>query len=264
MVNLREALHRHGFSVDVVAYVRPSIPWIHSLFQQAVKMGRRDLNLPIHREFLNLKVRARTELLWDVFGRERVQVRQFAPELFPAGCVVRDFCEPLGWPVPPGLSWRVNERLNLPAVQALYAYNRFGGPVGDWGRPIPSGYGSLPDRLKALPGPPLAFHSQLLETWLTDLRRDDSWIQRELGLDLFPVPMPPDQEDSVMSDLELFRYAPETLDWLARESGTKVVRPSAGTIAAQRVAAQVELLRRQVAPSLIERGWSWLRGQGNG
>lgn len=264
LVNLREALHRHGFSVEVVAYVRPLVPWVQSLFQQAVKMGRRDLSLPRHREFRNLQVRERTLLMWEVFGRERVQVRFFAPDRFPERCVVRDFCEPLGWPVPEGLSWRSNETLKLPAVQLLYAFNRFAGPVGDWGRPIPRGYRALPDHLKSLPGPPLAFHSNLLESWLADLRPEDDWIQRELGMSLWPARLPPDDEHSLLSESELFRYDPVTLDWLACETGTKVVKPTSGEVAARQVAAQVEVLRRQVSNSLIERGWSWLRKQWSG
>lgn len=83
LIHLREALQRHHFAIQVIVYMRPRVSWIHSLFQQAVKMGGRDLNLPTHRGFRNLRVRNRLELFWDVFGRGQVQVRLFSPADFP-------------------------------------------------------------------------------------------------------------------------------------------------------------------------------------
>ncbi|MFN6107691.1 MAG: hypothetical protein ACK5EA_24995 [Planctomycetaceae bacterium] len=257
LINLREALHRHHFAIQVIVYVRPRVPWIHSLFQQAVKMGGRDLNLPTHRGFRNLRVRDRLELFWDVFGRGQVQVRLCSPADCPGGCLVRDFCESLGWHIPPEPAWRSNESLNLPTLQLLYAYNRFGRPVGDWNRPIPHGYGELPARMSDLPGPLFAFHSRLLQPWLDELQPDDEWLARELGLQLSPSPLPPDAEQSVLCDAEMFRYAPETLEWLARETGQPVIPTTTIEATGRRVAAQVEVLRSRIRGSWIARGQAW-------
>lgn len=262
LLGLREALLCRGFAVEVVAYVRPWIPWIHSLFQQYVRMGRRDLDLGSRRDMETLGVREQVSKFHDVFGRGNVEIRLFMPERFPDGCIVRDFCQRLGWSVDSGLSWHSNESLNLPALQLLYAYNRFSGKVGENGPPIPRRYGELPGRLAGLPGPAFRLHSRLLRPFLSRLQADDPWIEKEFGFTLSADRLPRDEEHSIASEGEMFRYAPETLDWLARETGERVLRPGEGETAARAVAAQVEILRSRLPGSwsgLVRDWWPGFR-----
>lgn len=259
LLRLRDAVQQRGFAIEIVAYVRPWIPWIHSLYQQYVRMGRRDLDLGSRREKETLSVRDQVSKFHDVFGRANVEIRLFAPERFPEGCIVRDFCQRLGWSVGRSLSWHANESLALPAIQLLYAYNRFSGKVGENGPPIPLRYGDLPTRLAGMPGPTFRLHSRLLRPYLSRLQADDPWIDQEFGFTLSTDRLPPDAEHSISSDAEMFRYAPETLEWLARQTGQRVVQPGEGETAARAVASQVEILRSQLTGTWFGRVRDWKR-----
>jgi len=222
-----------------------------------VRMGRRDLDLGSRRETETLSVRDQVSKFHDVFGRANVEIHLFARERFPDGCIVRDFCQRLGWSVGSRLSWHANESLALPAIQLLYAYNRFSGKVGENGPPMPRRYGDLPTRLAGLPGPTFRLHSRLLRPYLSRLQAHDPWIEQEFGFTLSADRLPPDTEHSISSDADMFRYAPATLEWLARQTGQRVVRGGEGETAARAVASQVEILRSQLTDAWSGRVRAW-------
>ena len=244
--NLRARLEAEGLEVRVIAYLRPWIPWVDSLFQEVVKGGRGQLVLGHKTEGRTLRVRERLSGLFEVFGRDRVAVSLFEPRTFPEGCVVRHFCGQIGLPAPAGRSWRSNEGLSLEGVRLRYAFNRFAGPEGEYARPKPPGIGRLLRRLQALDGPPVALHSSLTRPWLDALRADDAWIERELGFSLSdPVGPRADPENAVATEADLFRFPARTREWLAERVGRPVVRLADGEPAARGIAEQVDLLRRR-------------------
>lgn len=241
--SLRRRLAEEALDIRVIAYVRPWIPWGTSMFQEAVKGGRKLLVLGHSRDRDVFQVRERLQNLFDVFGRERVTVCLFDPGRFPDRCVVRDFCGRIGLPVSQAGSWNINEGLSLEALKLLFAFNRFSGPVGEWGPPRPPGMPRLLQRLQSLAGPGLELHSSFLRPWVAERETDNEWIEREVGLSLSSEAAGRDSEDAVATEADLFRYSEATRDWLARQVNARVVRLSEGPEAARAVAEQVDQLR---------------------
>lgn len=241
--NLLRRLEDEQLDIRVIAYLRPWVPWINSMFQEAVKGGRSRLVLGQSREGAILRVRDRLQNLFAVYGRDRVSVSLFDPDRFPQGCVVRDFCRQVGFPVPAGRQWRTNESLSLEGLRLLVAFNRHAGPVGEWSRPRPEGYLRLVSRLQALRGPRVELHPRFLEPWLAERRRDDDWIEAEVGLSLSEHPPEHDADHAIATEADLWRYSEQTRDWLARQVGGRMVRLAEGEAAARAIASQVDLLR---------------------
>ena len=250
--NLHRRLTEEQVDIRVIAYVRPWIPWGTSMFQEAVKGGRKVLALGQSRDRDVFQVRERLQTLFAVFGRERVTVCLFDPARFPEGCVVRDFCGRIGLPVPRRRRWAINESLSLEALKLLFAFNRFGGPVGEWGPPKPQGMPRLIERLHQLAGPGLELHSSFLRPWLAEREPENEWIEHEVGISLASEAAGADSDDAVATEADLFRYSAATRDWLARQVNARVVRLSDGPDAARAVAEQVDQLRRR-GPSPRER-----------
>ena len=250
--SLRRRLADEQVDIRVIAYVRPWIPWGTSMFQEAVKGGRKVLALGHSRDRDVFQVRERLQNLFAVFGRERVTVCLFDPTRFPDGCVVRDFCGRIGLPVSPARSWNINERLSFEALKLLFAFNRFSGPIGEWGPPRPQGMPRLVERLQQLAGPGLELHSSFLRPWVAERETENEWIEREVGVSLSSEAAERDSESAVATEADLFRYSEATRDWLARQVNARVVRLSEGPEAARAVAEQVDQLRRR-APSPRER-----------
>ena len=243
--SLRRRLAEEQVDIRVIAYVRPWIPWGTSMFQEAVKGGRKLLALGHARDRDVFQVRERLQNLFDVFGRERVSVCLYDPGRFPDRCVVRDFCGRIGLPVSQARSWQINERLSLEALKLLFAFNRFSGPVGEWGPPRPPGMPRLVQRLQSLAGPGLELHSSFLRPWVAEREADNEWIEREVGFSLSSEAAGVESENAVATEADLFRYPEATRDWLARQVDARVVRLAEGPDAARAVAVQVDQMRRR-------------------
>ena len=239
--NLRRRLAEEQVDIQVIAYVRPWIPWGTSMFQEAVKGGRKVLAIGRSRDRDVFEVRKRLQTLFDVFGRERVTVGLYDP----SRCVVRDFCKRIGLALPDDRQWRVNERLSLEALKLLFAFNRFAGSFGEWGPPRPQGMPRLLEQLQTLPGPGLALHSSFLRPWVAERETDNDWIVREAGISLSSEPVEQDSESAVATEADLFRYSEATRDWLARQIDAPRIRCAEGLDAAKAVADQVDQLRRR-------------------
>jgi hypothetical protein len=252
--NLRDRLEDERLDVEVIVYLRPWMSLVTSKFHQWLKRPRRRRPNPppnatrgggrggtdLAGLLTPMDARKRLEVLFRVFGRERVSVHRFEPRAFPDGCVVRHFCGLIGLPVAAGQAWRSNESLSLPAVRLLYAYRVFGPPRAAGERDF-----GLVKRLKALPGPRLSLHSSLVGPWLAERQPGDEWTRRELGFSLCDEPLPPDTDDSVATEADLFRYPIGIREWLAAQTGQPVIRLAEGEEAARAVAGQVEALRRR-------------------
>ncbi len=239
--NLRRRLAEEQVEIRVIAYVRPWIGWGTSMFQEAVKGGRKVLALGHSRDRDVFEVRKRLETLFTVFGRERVTVGLHDP----GRCVVRDFCARIGLALPSDRRWKVNERLSFESLKLLFAFNRFAGPVGEWGPPRPQGMPRLLERLHDLEGPGLRLHSSFLRPWVAERETENAWIEREVGISLSSEAGEGDAEGAVATEADLFHYSEATRDWLARQVDARMVRLHEGPDAARAVADQVDRLRRR-------------------
>jgi hypothetical protein len=261
--NLLQRLEDERLDVRVIAYVRPWVPWIESMFQEVVKGGRSRLAVGEAREGDFLQVRTRLENLFAVFGRERVSVSLFDPRRFPQGCVVRDFCGQIGFPVPAGRQWRVNESISLEPLKLLFAFNRHVASGGEWSPTRPAGMQRLCERLRPLNGPRAKLHSRFLQPWLDQRQPDDDWLRCETGLSLNSQATDTDSEYAVATEADLLKYSEQTREWLARQVGEAVIKLTDGEAAARAVAAQVDQLRlrpplaREWLKSQVARGRAW-------
>jgi hypothetical protein len=253
---LGDYLFRQGLETKVLVYLRHWIPWAGSLFQEMVKGGRADFVLGTGIDADICSVRARLQGLFDVFGRDRVEVHLFDPRGFPGGCVVRHFCGRIGLPLPHSGIYRDNEAFSLPAVQLRFAFNRFMGLEAEYRRPKPPGIGLLLERLSCLRGVPFRLHSSFLSDWLSERQREDEWIHAHTGLSLSDHVPPEDDPYSVATEADLYRFAPETREWIAEQVGQRVVSLPDGEAAARAIALQVDALRRK-PPAFAERMADW-------
>lgn len=251
---VRDHFARRGFEPTVVGYLRPWSSWLPSFYQEDLKNGAAAfepvLDIGHLREGRIVDVRSRIEILFDVFGRERVSILRFDPASFPDGCVVRHFCDRIGFRVPPDFRQRSNEGLSLPAVQFLRAFNLAGGGYADrvvdrWKR------ASLIERdLQGVPGPRFRFHPSLVRSWLAEVPGQDEWLEREVGFGLEDASLEAalDDPDAVRREEDLAAFSEESLDWLAARTGGGKVRGSSTEETVREVARRVSLLPGRVLP----------------
>lgn len=220
MRRLKAYLLEEGFEIVVMAYLRPWLPWLASLYQQSLKFGNKDFSIDMFQELLDFQ--ALIQELWSVFGSDSVQIYPYDSSLFPGGCVVQHFCRQIGFPCPP--SWRLaaNESLSLPACQFLFAYNRHRGELSPTGLPRGAEYAPILRHLHHLPGPPLRLDASVLDRWLPRPGLQGAWLEAELGMVLGPTgrpAMPSGVSYRVASEAEMARFSPEALDWLCQRTG---------------------------------------------
>jgi hypothetical protein len=242
LARIRDRLSDSGFATDILAYLRSWTSFHESYFQQLVKMGRGELTLDTARGKPML-YRENLENLWNVFGRETVQLVKFDPARFPQGCVVRDFQNRLGMPCVGSARPRTNEALTLPAVQLLYAYNKFGPHAIQAGRRFPPGFVELRARVATIAGDRVHFHSSFLKPFYERAIPYLDWVEREAGISLHEPIDRHDDQPTVRCEDDLFRFSQDTLEWLARATGQRTLRVREGEAAAIEVAAQMEKLR---------------------
>ncbi|MEY3051150.1 MAG: hypothetical protein RLY31_935 [Bacteroidota bacterium] len=238
-----------GFAVHIMGYVRPYKSFMEARFQQQVKSKLRISN---RKEPIGLmpdpfpSFFGNVSMFDGVFGRENVEFFPYATEALEQGCIVRDFCARTGMASHAAPAVRYNEGIRLPAIRLLYAYRTFGPR-------IKAGLDSVrQDRvmlkaMESLEGPPLRFHSALVSPFLRPHGADISQLERRLG---FPLAAQLDKDDQglcICKEADLFEFDAASLDWLARQSGSRPIRRQSGLAAAREVAAQVHRLYRQGA-----------------
>lgn len=244
LLNLRDYIKGYNYEIRLLCYLRPWSSWASSLFQQSLKKGVAAVRIGEGRDDRFFELKDRLETFFSLFDRSRVAVNLFRPEDFPRRCVVHHFCRQIGMSVPAGRAWHSNESLSLPAVQLLFAYNRFNGIRGGASGHGTAGRGRLIQRLHSLPGPRFRLHPTLLDPWLEERRKIDSWLESTVGITLSEATKPTDAEHGVASEADLFRFEQGTREWIAKQVGLPVVREADGEAAARAIAAQVDLLRQ--------------------
>lgn len=240
-VRIRNFMADRGYTVKVIGYIRPWKQWLESNFQQRIKYDLRSFQaIPINPR--KLDYRERIQELEGVFGAEQVKIHLYDPQNFPAGCVVRDFCQQLRITFDFNRVRRVNDSLKLPAVQLLYTYRKLGLGYGG-GRQVSMENHLLNQRLLQLDGPPLRFHSSLVESHLQKLDPQRPWLEQRLGGVFAEDIYKADDELCIRKEADLFDFSPATLDWLAAASHSAPVRATNRQEAALAVSAQMHRLR---------------------
>jgi hypothetical protein len=242
---LRDFLAGHSFEVEVIGYVRPRKARMECVFYQRLKArGGSDLNSYIHQDG-PLRYRERLEALDAVFGKGQVGIRLFHRDSLEQGCVVKDFCTQTGIEVSDSRFVRYNESLRLPAVRLLYALRRFGGVPPLREGMVQRRYYGVAQKLSCLAGPPVRFHSELVAPFLALYEAEHPWLEERLGFSLREDIHRDDDGPCIRSEADLFDFDPESLEWLAEQTGGKPVRPTRDEAAARAVAAQVRLLDKR-------------------
>lgn len=166
--------------IQVVAYVRPPIGYMTSVFQETVKVVANS-RFNIEREYKNYQ---NTFSKFDeIFKPGNVQLWKFDPKAFPEGCVVQDFCLRLGIPLPKQNIVRVNESLCLQAVALIYIYRKFG---QSFNAPALKGKDSiqLGEAIKTIGNDRLRCSSEILLPILEHNSQDIQWMEKRLGQSL--------------------------------------------------------------------------------
>lgn len=222
-----------GYQPYLMAYLRPPLAWLGSMFQESLKSGHQTFRCgnpvlaaesPVKPLPPGLDYIGRLGVFAELFGRDHVTVRTYGPHALTNGCVVTDFCHTLGIAMKATHMERVNESLTLDACRFLYAFNRFARQETS----VP--FWQILRALKECPGPPLRLHPSILtpmqdalrhqlellrNTWFVDLTDDSALV----GHDLL-------QDESMLET-----YSPAALEWLALATGARAVEPTAPAVA---------------------------------
>jgi hypothetical protein len=236
---LQANLQHHGYEIEVWAYVRPWREWQNSLWAQKL-LGFGQFPQTSGNDIRHqVSVRFWVERLWQLFGRERVRIVRFDPSTFPHRCVVRHFASEIGLSVPFDCKLQANERLSRPAAQLAYCYHLWVRPKGiDEGK-IHQHFRRIRRQLVCLAGPKVRFHDDLMEPFMDDWASQDHWLEAELGFRLDYGWNEKDGVQAIRTPDDLLALEPETLDWLARQSGLPRMERPARTIDEALVARQL-------------------------
>lgn len=258
MRHVKMFLAERGFDCRIALCIRPTHDISESGFQQHIKTfhsSPEKLKRLISSRFMSYKERIR--VLDKVFSRDYVDVFAFNPKWFREGCAVLNFCDRYGITISSADVVRTNESLNLNVIKLLYAWSVYGE------RTKCNGYNLLRTRLiarklQSLAGPRLTFHRDLIPEQLDEHAREQPALEERLGHP-FPASWRTRAPDEGIRSLEeLIDYPQEVLEWLARETGQKVVALGKGTSAAEQVAKQIESLHLLSDPKILSsalRSW---------
>lgn len=240
--NMKHYLEAEGFEVRILAYLRPWKAWVESMFQQKIKTGDY-IGFPMPQ--MPPDYRAIIQKLDEVFGRENVWLANYDLAALKNGCMVQDFCARIGLPFDADKKTRVNESLRLPAVQLLYAYNRFGkGMANATGAQIQE----FIRKLNELEGNPVRFHPDLTLPLANEFEKQRTWLEKRtmFGWGFEKKEAWDSAVWSIRKEADLFEYEDGTLAWLAQAVHSKQIAAGRGVWRARRVARQMQVLFEQV------------------
>lgn len=175
---LREYLQQHFEQIRVVGYVRPPAAYLTSVFQQYLfdECAASGLNLKKH----HAGYRAKFEKFDEVFGAINTQLWKFEPKMFPAGCVVQDFCRKLDIPLEKARIVQSNESHSRQVVSMTYAYCSFREKCK-----LPQMKRAELRRVAEIVESPefdkLRFSDEILHPVLEENREDIEWMEARLG-----------------------------------------------------------------------------------
>jgi hypothetical protein len=240
--HFRNFMADRGYQVHAFAYIRPWKEWLESMFQQNIKhrvFHTFDI-FPV-KNIHDIDYRTRIQVLEAVFGATQVQVHKYDLNTFPERCVVRHFCQQTGIPFDPIQILRSNDSLKLPAIQFLYAYNKFG-PKLEMGDRALADRNRLLAILASLQGPALRIHSSLIEPIIQDVVEQRTWLEQRLSASFEENLYLHDGSTCIREESDLFNFDPAAVVWLAAVTGNTPVNPAIGVQAAQKIAIQMHQL----------------------
>lgn len=242
--SLKKFIEAARLPVRVVAYVRPRHDWLESRFQDFIARGGRGFRVaPARMDVINYAERIHT--LEQVFGKGRVELFPYAPQLFPGQCVVRHFRAKHHLDLPLESIRRNPGSLSLPAFRLLYAYRQ----------QVPQRRGSstavmqnqlLLKQLSALPGPPLRLHPDLVAPILDPLQDQLPLVSERVGVQFPETWYQRSAADCVCTEQDLFNFCEQSLDWLCQASRMPKIRGGSAEQTAMQVAERVEKLRTSI------------------
>lgn len=118
ITRMQEHLAPHCREIRVLAYVRDPAGFAPSAWQQRIKGGLSDFQVP------KPKYRSRFEAYIDVFGHAAVEFVPFAPQAFRNGCIITDFCDRVGIDVSGIERHHVGSSISAEAAALLMIWNR--------------------------------------------------------------------------------------------------------------------------------------------
>ena len=251
----RDFLAAEGFTVRVIAYVRPIKSWSESFFQQQVKFMHQ-LRFDPAGKFTDFALlpagrwQQRLENLEAVFGRSNLVVRPYRRSTLVGGCAVMDFCMTAGIRFDRSAVIRSNKSISADAVRLLYAHGKFIQPS--------RGVSFLQSlmlvrRLERMPGERFRFHSAVFAPVEAAIDAQVKTLRDRWGIDLAEDLRAADGGPCVRTKADLFRYTRASLDWLAAASGSQPIEACEVEAAAREVAAQLERIGRR--PSRVDLRW---------
>lgn len=173
--------------VVAIAYVRPLASLVSSDIQQRIRLGHARFKLPPP------NYRQRLQPVIDSIGRENTILVRFDRADLVGGDIVTDFSHRLGLKEAPKSDVTANESLSAEAIGALYAFNRFTGPLLSL-KMRTNMRQKMELALKGIGDTKFGLAPELIEKHLEEHREDVAWIEDVCGFDLkgriTPVPQP--------------------------------------------------------------------------
>ncbi|MCP5093877.1 MAG: hypothetical protein GY949_23480 [Gammaproteobacteria bacterium] len=245
VTRIKDRLRPHFDDIRVIAYVRPPVGYMQSLFQQHVKGGQREL-VPAR---LYPQYRQRFEPWIEVFGRTAVELIKFDRETLVGGNAVLDFTHRIGLDMTGRKLADANPSMSLEVMATLYAQRKLGaGFVAFPGAPKKNL--ELIDALAPLGQTRLTFAPELVEPVLRHNARDMTWIEKQLGAPIRDYVT--EAPDAITSEADLLAVAAGKsghLGLILRKigfPGKQLAALEAQKQGAERVAAFVDLWREYI------------------
>ncbi|MCP5093878.1 MAG: hypothetical protein GY949_23485 [Gammaproteobacteria bacterium] len=239
---LHSALSAAFGRIRVIAYIRPPVSFMQSIFQQYIKGGLDEL-LP---DLLYPRYQARLEKWIEVFGSDAVELIRFSPETLVGGGAVTDFAARTGVDLSGTPVRHANPSMSLEALACLFAQRKYGLGFAPERKAAQKNL-ALIGLLNQLGDQRLRFAPALVDPVLAAQGDDLDWIEARLGQPLRDCAT--DRPGAIGSEADLLALAAilsAPLVRLARASGVKAgritkIRSRAG--GARRTALLVDALR---------------------
>ena len=247
VARMRDYFEKKAERVRIVGYYRDPISLASSAFQEGVKGGKTELEVPpAHFE-------DSLDKFIDVFGADNVTLRQFDRRALHGGCVVADFCALAGLDGGVVKVLRVNESLSLAATKIVYCLNL--SPQATTGTPLlMNARRKFAETIgRMTPGEPFRLPHAIVSRWADP--KDIAWYERATGASLAFQTASLDQfeADEQKFRVMLTEFSPEELThirFMCRELGCAL---PAGTSAESMVTALYDKFVSEVRRERRER-----------
>jgi len=167
---------RYFDDYEIIAYIRPPISYMTSVFQQRLKGNLRDLELTWP------NYRMQIEKLDKIFGEDKVTLRKFDRKTLHDGDVVADFAEFVGIDIPKANIIHHNQSLSLEATALLFVQRKYGQGFEQGSNLAANRNFLFIDLLRTLGKKKLQFKSHLFASLIEENNDDLKWIEDRLGV----------------------------------------------------------------------------------